>query len=69
MVSEGFGGAGSGCNTGIEVVTGGDNVSTGGPGVVGLDKGGGGGGMRKGTALDEDFDGVDDIRAMGNDGV
>lgn len=37
-------------------------------GVAGL-RGDAGGGMRKGTALEDGVDGVDDIRTMGNDGV
>ena len=65
----GFCGAGGNCSTGKGVVTGGGNVPIGGPGVVGLEADGGGGGIRKGRAPGEDFDGVDDIRTVGNDGV
>lgn len=60
---------GGGCNVGVKVVTGGDNTPIGGWGVVGLEADGGGGGMRKGTAPEEDVDDVDDIRTTGNDGV
>ena len=48
------------------MVTGGDNIR--GCGVAGLEADDGGG-MRKGTIPDEDADGVDDIRTIGNDGV
>ena len=37
--------------------------------MAGLEPDDGGGGMRKGMAPDEDVEGVDDIRTMGNDGV
>lgn len=61
----GFCDGGGGCNK----VAGGDSVRTRGPGVVGLEAGDGGGGMRKGMALDEDEDGIDAIRTIGNDDV
>ena len=64
----GFCDAGGGCKTGT-VITGGGNVPTRGPGVVGREVDDGGGGMRKGMTPDEDGDDVDDIRAMGNEGV
>lgn len=51
------------------MITGGGNVPTRGPGVVGREVDDGGGGMRKGMTPDEDGDDVDDIRAMGNEGV
>lgn len=47
-----------------------DNVTVGRRwGVAGRETDDDGGGMRKGTAPEEDDDGVDDIRTMGNDGV
>lgn len=51
---------------GTEVVIGGVSVLVEGWGVAGLRGDAGGGGMRKGTALEDD---VDDIRTTGNDGV
>jgi hypothetical protein len=56
LVSVGF------CDAGVvvELLIGGDNVP---------EADDGGGGMRKGMAPDEDVDGVDAIRTMGNDGV
>lgn len=68
LLSAGFCDEGGSCDTGVEVVTGEDKVSTAGPGVVGLEADDSGGGMRKGT-VPEDVDDVDDIRAIGNDGV
>lgn len=52
----------------VEVVMGGGNIPVRGWGVVGLEADDGGG-MRKGTAPEEDVDGVDVIRTIGNDGV
>ena len=48
---------------------GGDIVLADGWGVVDLKGDDGGGGMRKGTALEDDVDGLDDIRTIGNEGV
>lgn len=54
---------------GMEVVTGGVPVLVGGWGEADLRGDAGGGGMRKGTVLEDVVDDVDDIRTMGNDGV
>ena len=54
---------------GIKLLTGGDNVLAGSWGVADREVEDDGGGMRKGTAPEEDVDGVDDIRTTGNDGV
>ena len=48
---------------------GGDIVLADGWGVVDLKGDDGGGGMRKGTALEDDVNGLDDIRTIGNEGV
>ena len=53
---------------GIEVI-GGDNALVRGWGVAGPKGDGIGGGMSKGTALEDDVEGVDDIRTTGKDGV
>jgi hypothetical protein len=60
-----------GGNTGMEVTRGGDTVlaEVWFWGVVGRKGDDGGGGMRKGTAPEDDVDGVDDIRTIGNDGI
>lgn len=51
------------------MVIGGVPNLVGGWGVAGLSGDAGGGGMRKGTGLEDGVDGADDIRTMGNDGV
>lgn len=51
------------------MVVGGDAGLVEGWGVAGLKGDAGGGGMRKGTAPEDDLDGVDDIRTTGNEGV
>ena len=51
------------------MVVGGVPVLVEGWGVEGLRGDAAGGGMRKGTVLEDDVDGVDAIRTIGNDGV